>query len=178
MWGPWWQGRQGVVLCDNMAVVNIIASNTSKDRTCMHLLRGLHFICAHYNTALRASHIEGAKNVAADAVSRNYLQVFHKANPTANTYPTPIPHQLWQVLVVTQPDWLSGNWRDALATSLGIASLRAHENLTPPDNHTTGLSAAGSTCSSSQPPSSSSFCSQQKSHSGYPSHLCAPTYQQ
>ena len=60
MWGPFWAGNQVQVQCDNMSVVNIIASHTSKDKSIMHLLRGLHFICAYYNINLRASHIKGS----------------------------------------------------------------------------------------------------------------------
>ena len=130
MWGPYWRGNQVLVQCDNMAVVNVIASNTSKDGTIMHLLRGLHFVCAHYNINLRASHIQGVKNVSADAISRNNLQVFFKENPTANRSPTRIPERLWEILVTTQPDWLSEHWRQSLASSLETASQRAQRGAT------------------------------------------------
>ena len=73
MWGHCWRESQVLVYSDNMSVVNIIAANTSKDKTIMHLLRSLHFICAVYNVNLRATHIQGVKNSAADAISRNHL---------------------------------------------------------------------------------------------------------
>ena len=130
MWGPYWQGNQVLVQSDNMSVVNVIAANTSKDQTIMHLLRSLHFICAFYNINLRATHVPGAKNVSADAISCDKLQVFFAANPTANWEPTRIPDQLWEVLVLAQPDWLSPNWRESLATSLRIASQTAHVRAT------------------------------------------------
>ena len=38
--------------CDNMAVDNMLASGTSKDKLFMHLLRSLHFICATYQVSL------------------------------------------------------------------------------------------------------------------------------
>lgn len=178
MWGPWWQGRQGLVYCDNMAVVNIIASNTSKDRTCMHLLRGLHFICAYYNISLRAAHIAGANNLSADAICRNNMQVFRKQNPTASMNPTPIPHQLWQVLVAAQPDWLSESWRNSLTTSLRIALQLAREGPMPPDKLATCPSAIDSTCLPSQHQSSSSYSSQQSSRRGCHSHQYGRTYLQ
>ena len=59
-----------------MSVVNVIATNTSKDKTIMHLLyidkRSPLYLCTFYNVNLRASciHIRGAKNVLADAISR------------------------------------------------------------------------------------------------------------
>ena len=76
MWGVFWQGNQVLVQCDNMAVVQIIATNTSTDTTMMHLLRALHFFSAYYNINLRAVHIPGSVNICADAISHNHLQVF------------------------------------------------------------------------------------------------------
>ena len=84
-----------------MSVVNIIAANTSKEKTIMHLLRGLHFICAFYNINLRATHIQGSNNLSADAISRNNLQVFFRENPTARKESTQIPEPLWGVLVLS-----------------------------------------------------------------------------
>ena len=82
-----------MVLCDNMAVANVIAFNTSREGSITHLkvLRSLHFIAAYYNINLRALHIQGNMNVTADAISRNFMQVFFEVNPTADRHPTPIP---------------------------------------------------------------------------------------
>ena len=66
-------GKSSRVQCDNMAVVHIIAANSSKDATVMHLLRGLHFVSAYYNINLRAVHIPGSINICVDAISRNLL---------------------------------------------------------------------------------------------------------
>ena len=139
MWGVFWQGNQVRVQCDNMAVVHIIAANSSKDATIMHLLRGLHFVSAYYNINLRAVHIPGSINICPDAISRNLLQVFFRENPQARRYPTPIPDCLWNVLVRTQLDWRSESWRGSLAASLSIASRIAQEDRTlpasPPISH-------------------------------------------
>ena len=70
--------------CDNMAVVNILYSRTSKDNAIMHLVRSLHFFLAHWDIKLTASHIAGKSNVLADALSGNLMQVFHKQAPTAH----------------------------------------------------------------------------------------------
>ena len=152
-WGPYWQGNQVLVQSDNMSVVNVITANTSRDKTIMHLLRGLHFICAFYNVNLRAMHIPGAKNVSADAISRDKLQVFFATNPTANREPTKIPDQLWEVLVLSQPDWLSPNWRESLTTSLRIASQTAHVGATQQASLPISHSVADSTCNLSLPQS-------------------------
>ena len=58
MWGPYWPGNQVLVQSDSMSVINVIVANTSKDKTIMHLLRGLHFICAFKNVIkLKSYHI-------------------------------------------------------------------------------------------------------------------------
>lgn len=128
--GVFWRGNQILVQCDNMAIVQIIAANTSTDAIIMHLLRGLHFFSAYYSINLRAVHIPGSVNICADAISRNLLQVFFRENPHARRYPTPIPEYLCDVLVRTQPDWRSGSWRGLLATSLRLASRIAQEDPT------------------------------------------------
>ena len=118
----------------------------AKMKTMMHLIRGLHFICALYNINLRASHIEGFKNVSADAISRNNLQVFFRENPTANSRPTRIPEPLWKILVTTQPDWLPEYWRQSLASSLETA-LRTAQGATQPANPFSWAFVRDSTCS-------------------------------
>ena len=70
-----------------MSVVNIIAANTSKDKTIMHLLRGLHFICTFYNINLRATHIQGIRNLSADAISHDNLQVLLSRATMADSGP-------------------------------------------------------------------------------------------
>ena len=125
VWGPRWQQKQVLVQTDNMAVVHIINTQTSRDQVIMHLVRCLHFICAFYEIQLRAVHLAGSANIAADALSRNLMQVFRKAVPAAETLPTLIPPTLWQLLVTQRPDWRSPAWRQLLTTSLRTVSLRA-----------------------------------------------------
>ena len=122
VWGPRWSRKGILVHCDNMAVVHIMQSKTSRDPVIMHLLRCLFFVAAHYELRVRAVHVAGVGNVAADALSRNLLQVFFRVSPGANTVPTPIPPPLWQLLVVQRPDWLSPTWRRLLRSCLSTVS--------------------------------------------------------
>ena len=154
VWGPHWQHKCVQVYCDNMAVVNILYTQTSKDARIMHLLRCLHFFCASYDLRLRASHIKGVLNTAADAISRNLPQVFSQVCPGANKSPTPTPPQLWSLLVTSQPDWLSPTWRQLLDTSLKAAWRTAHEELTNQHRPPTLPSASGSTSTQYQRKSS------------------------
>ena len=130
-WGPYWRPSPIKVLCDNMAVVNIITSNTSRDKLVMHLLRGLHFVSAFYSIQVKIQHIAGSDNTIADAISRDHLQVFFNHAPAASPEPTPIPDPLWSILVSQQPDWLSATWQASLTSSLAIALQRAQERPIP-----------------------------------------------
>ncbi len=130
IWGPQWQHRQVLALCDNTSVVHIIRSRTSRDCTIMHLLRTLHFLCAIFDICLRCDHIPGIHNTYADAISRNSLQVLFAGRPSACHLPCSIPGALMSLLVYTQPDWLSPSWQQLLRTSLEAVWHR------PPDAHT------------------------------------------
>ena len=111
IWGPHWPSCHIHVRSDNMAVVAILKTRSSRDDCVMHLLRCLHFFCAKYGVRISATHIAGVENVAADALSRNNLQLFFLSCPKAQPQPTLVPQALWEVIVEEQPDWLSPDWR-------------------------------------------------------------------
>lgn len=110
VWGPHWVGRLVVCHCDNMAVVAVVNSGYSRDPTLMHLLRCLFFMVAHFQLQIKAVHVAGVSNVAADALSRNELSRFLQAVPEAVQFPTPIPQGLVDLLVRECPDWTSARW--------------------------------------------------------------------
>lgn len=125
VWGPQWCCKLVLNQCDNMAVVDIMKAQRSKDPTIMHLLRCLHFICAYWEIELRVEHIPGKMNVVADAVSRNLLQVMESADLERN--PVQVPGELWRLLVVERPDWLQPTWRSLLTASLTRVSHQARK---------------------------------------------------
>lgn len=96
--------------CDNTVVVAVINSGYSRDANLMHLLRCLFFIAAHFDVHIKAVHVPGVKNVAADALSRNDLPRFLQVVPKAAHLPTPIPQGLVDMLVQECPDWTSQRW--------------------------------------------------------------------
>ena len=118
MWGSHWRGRVVVFHCDNMAVVSVVNTGSSRDSTLMHMLRCLFFVAAKFEVQVRAQHIPGIMNVAADALSRNnlphFLQVVHQADPD----PSPMPAALVDLLVREQPDWTSPHWARLFNASL------------------------------------------------------------
>ena len=93
--------------CDNMAVVSVVNSGRAKDEVLMHLLRCLFFVAAHLHIHIRASHVPGVTNVAADALSRNDFPRFLQAVPEADRQSSLIPQALVDLLVRERPDWTS-----------------------------------------------------------------------
>ena len=139
--GPDWRHQRVLVHCDNMAVVQVITAQSSKDRTLMHLLRCIQFFCAVGDFKLRAAHIPGSTNTPADAVSRNHLQGFFNAAPQVHRHPTPIPAPLWSFLSSQQPEWKSPAWRAWLRTSLQTAWRQALIGPTGPASQSSCKSA-------------------------------------
>ena len=110
VWGNHWRHHRVVVHCDNMAVVSIWAAQSSKHPLLMHLLRCMHFVCAYFDLDVQITHIKGVDNIIADAISRNLTQVLYREAPDLDCCPTKIPQPLWELLVTSQPDWLSPHW--------------------------------------------------------------------
>lgn len=91
-WGQEWGRLRLVVNCDNKAVVDCLASGTSKSPTVMCLLRKLFFVCAKHNFMVVARHVPGRTNSIADALSRFAMPDFRRLAPLARTEPDiPVP---------------------------------------------------------------------------------------
>ena len=137
LWGPEWHQQQVLVLCDNMAVVQVLSALSSRDQTLMHLLRCIHFFCAANDFKLQAEHNAGRLNILADAISRNHLQVFFKEVLHTQSQPTPIPEQLWTFLMSHQPEQRSPAWRQWLQISSRTAWRQALRGLAQSDSLST-----------------------------------------
>jgi len=112
IWGHKWRGSTVQILCDNAAVVAILNQNSSRDREVMHLLRCLTFITAKFQFLITARHIPGIENTAADALSRDKLDLFRSIYPQADHAPSPISAALLDLLVLSKPDWTSWSWTE------------------------------------------------------------------
>ena len=110
IWGYEWQGQTVLCRCDNAAVVAILRSGSSKDRTVMDLVRSLFFILAQFNIFLVSEHLPGVLNGDADALSRDKLSLFRSQVPKAQFQQTVLPVALLQLLVHQCPDWTSVHW--------------------------------------------------------------------
>ena len=113
VWGPFWVGQHVLCYCDNMSVVAAVNKSSSREPSgvVMHLLRTLSFFSAIFGFVLRAQHVAGSANGPADSISRNNLSLLLFQVPNASREPTPLPDDLWTLLVREQPDWLSERWK-------------------------------------------------------------------
>lgn len=85
---------------DNLALVEILNSKSSKSSRVMSLLRPLVLITMNNNIQLKCCHIQGSRNDIADSISRFQWARFRRLAPDADLYPTPIPSQFLNLL-----DW-------------------------------------------------------------------------
>ena len=96
LWHTLLQDSCVLFLCDNMAVVHIINSMSSKDKVLMKLVRKLVILCMRHNILFAAKHVPGHSNVLADKLSRNRLQDAKKLYPSLDQEPAPVP-QGWML---------------------------------------------------------------------------------
>ena len=120
VWGRGWKGQKVMSYCDNEAVVHVLASRSAKDPDLMHLLRCLFFVEAAWQFTLFARHVKGKENVAADAISRNNLELFFEQCPHMDSLPTPVPLNFVKCLLDTTLDWTSPAWIRLFTSSLSL----------------------------------------------------------
>ena len=117
------------VFSDNMSVVCALTTGVARDPLLMHLLRCLHFFMANFQIIIEAHHIAGVDNSAADALSRNKLDVFLSCSPQAALSPSPIPQSPLDMLLHNKPDWtsqLEENVSLYLGKALAPSTLRSY----------------------------------------------------
>ena len=95
-------GKGGECKCDNNTVVMVIKHGYTKEKHMAHLLWCLFFLEAKFNVTLVTTHVPGAKNLVADALSYNRLMEFfyfkfHRPGPGHLRYHQPRYGQLPKV---------------------------------------------------------------------------------
>lgn len=110
VWGSMWRGKSVRALCDNMAVVAVIGSGTSKEVEAMHLRRCLAFLEAKHAFHVWAKHLPGVENTLADALSRDRRDQFLSLFPQARREPVHLPGELLNALMVDKVDWQDSKW--------------------------------------------------------------------
>ncbi len=118
IWGQEWRGKYVLAYCDNTAAVAIVNSGSAKNGQAMQLRRCLAYLMAMNQFSVRASHIQGALNVAVDALSRNNLSRFRMCCPQAQQQGSPIPASLLDTLLLREPDWTRKDWVESWTSTL------------------------------------------------------------
>ena len=120
IWGHSWAGKHVKFHVDNIAVVAVVQKLNARDLLLCHLLRCLYFYAAYFRFRFSATHIPGAENTAADALSRANLSLFHSLFP--QVLPATVPLQTLALFLNRPPDWNSSEWtaqfRDSLQPEL------------------------------------------------------------
>jgi len=100
LWGHRWATKWVVFCSDNMAVVSVLHSGTSKGPNMMVLLCYLSLTAARNTFTCTTPYTPGQDNSIADALSRFDFQRFHHLTPHAAHMATPIPPSLLAQLLM------------------------------------------------------------------------------
>lgn len=84
--------------CDNMSVVHILNTKTSKSERVMQLVRRMVLWSLQGSFHFSAHHVPGRSNIIADSISRFQWQEFRLAAPNASIQPTVVPEEFWTFL--------------------------------------------------------------------------------
>ena len=93
LWGVQLSNKCIQINSDNMAVVHIINSFTSKDLSIMTLLRKLVLDCMTSNILIRSVHLAGSLNTCSDLLSRGQVSKAKAMFPHLQQYPVKVPPQ-------------------------------------------------------------------------------------
>ena len=70
LWGESWQDQVIEIMCDNMAVVEVLTSGRARDPTLATCARNIWLLTALFNIQLLVKHVPGVQNQTADLFSR------------------------------------------------------------------------------------------------------------
>ena len=124
-WGASWD-RKHVTFSDNIALVAVIQCRLTGDSILLQLLLCLYFYMAYYHCTYMyiACHVSGSSNVAADALSHDYMSLFHSLIPQARK--VEVTPAVLDLLVFRQMDWGSSDWITRFRASLHSLSPQLH----------------------------------------------------
>ena len=102
-WGEQIKNNRVIIFCDNLAVVSMINTQSSKCKNCMYLLRLVMLNNLVHNRRLFAKHVRSENNSLADSLSRLQFHRFWKlAKPTMEKEPTRVTPLIWPASQIWQ----------------------------------------------------------------------------
>lgn len=97
LWQDNMAAKKLIINTDNMALVHILNSQTSKSQRVISLLRPLVLVCINSNIQIKSIHIPGYFNSTADSISRFQWESFRILALNADSYPYQIPSEFWNI---------------------------------------------------------------------------------
>ena len=98
-WIHRFRNQRVILFCDNKSVVDMINVTSTSCKNCTVLIRIIVLKGLMENVRVFARHVEGAKNVLADSLSRNKLALFwekcEEKGKLMDKEPTPVPEAIW-----------------------------------------------------------------------------------
>ena len=91
MWAPRLKNHNLIFMVDNMSIVDILQSQTSKDPHIMSLLHPMVVTSMIHNVQFYAYHIPGKHNNVADLLSRFQVQKALSLAPWLDPLPVQVP---------------------------------------------------------------------------------------
>lgn len=82
---------------DNLAVVQVVNSLTSRSLCIMSLVRVFTLLCLQLNILFLAHHVPGANNSVADTLSHWQMARFHQLVLEAAALPVQMPVDIWEL---------------------------------------------------------------------------------
>ena len=89
IWAPCWANKSIQIMCDNMAVVEVLSSGRARDSIMATCARNVWLLAAMFNVNIIVSHIRGRDNSVADLLSRWHLTV-HNIQQLHNLVENPV----------------------------------------------------------------------------------------
>lgn len=90
-WEKSWENKIILFYTDNKSLVPVITKLYSKNAKLAQLIQPIALSCMRYNILLRATHLPGEENTAADLLSRMQITTFLNSFPGVNRTPEPLP---------------------------------------------------------------------------------------
>lgn len=103
VWGSSLSGQRVIIHTDNVALVSILNSKTSKSKRVMFLLRRLVLQGLLLNIQFKAEHISGIHNIKADSLSRQQWKRFRSSFPEGDAQSSPIPPSFLHMIYSFDP---------------------------------------------------------------------------
>jgi hypothetical protein len=98
VWGNRLKNKKIKFNIDNLALVEILNSQTSKSKRVMNLMRTFVLYTLQNHIIFRAQHIFGKFNCISDSISRQQWQRFRRLAPNAQTNPEELPDHFRQMI--------------------------------------------------------------------------------